>query len=187
MNSPHPSAWSSVVSGVVSAVVAAVLLSVAAFLFQEPIAERLAQIRPTCDQPAGLVQIPVDQIAAEAPVSDATGAAAAAPENALDGYAGSMWRPPSTHPEGTHVAVFAPKTARLQLTVPDGSEVELVCANNGLASSAFAYKNFGKARTVETWSGDNEASAEVTTLVSQPSAQMQQPRCWRAISTRRTW
>jgi hypothetical protein len=156
-----------VLSGAIGGIIAAVVILVASLLFQGRLSNLATRFNPTCEHPAGLVEVRIqadDQ--ADSPTFQVS-----------DGDFGTMWQPqlepsPAKSP---HQAFFEPDpdTRTLDVRVPDNSHVRLVCANNGLANDRTHYQLYGKVRTVEVW-GDNSTKHERTTLGVEPTESMQQ-------------
>src|SRR4029077_8823432 len=104
-------------------------------------------------------------------------------QDAVDGYLGSIWVPPlvsradraSDDDDAKHAPEFLQAKAgrTLTITLPKARNVKLVCVNNGLVNSEAVYEQWGKARTVETWS-DSHQTPTKTTLVSMPDPQWQE-------------
>ncbi len=164
-----------VISGCVAGVAATLAVSGSAVVFQDQIGRYISELHPTCVQPTGLIEIPPETMTATGPAHE-DDEGDKPPSEVLDSYLGSLWVPPLQKESWSrHRAVYSskPEDRTLTLQLPEGVDVQLVCVNNGLAYSATAYRNFGRARTVRTWVGASDDPV-VTTLASQSSDEMQQ-------------
>lgn len=158
------------VGGILSGVVAsAIVILLASTFFADRIAGAALLVNPTCDSPRGLKPIPKDQILTPGgtALAGVPGATSYAPAEALDGYGGTLWIPelaPSTskHP----VPEFAAgEKSRLTIPLKSSHDVRLVCVVNGLANTYNNYENWGRVRTLRTWS-DDDANQQTVVLQS---------------------
>lgn len=160
-----------VVTSVTTGVIAAGVTALLAFVFREPISAYVAEQNPTCDAPTGLVQVQSTDLS----VVGQGDTVDHQPENAVDGYLGSLWVPPR-RPESlqAHQALFFEDEAQntIHVTLPEPTEIALICVNNGVANNREAYENWGRVRTVAVWR-DRSTDADVTTLASLPPDAMQ--------------
>ena len=157
----------SVASGAISGVVAAGLLLGISYLAKDQLSSWTTKFAASCEHPSGLVEVPI--IVDEA--SDSPLAAIS------DGDFGTTWTPrlePKTL-KSPHQAFFMedPSLRTLNVRVPKGSDIKLVCANNGLANDRTHYQMFGKVRTVEVWANDDKHKTR-SSLGVEPTESMQQ-------------
>lgn len=169
--------WGSFTGGIVTAA----LVAAVGIGFSESVAETTGYLNPTCENPRGLKPIPTTDVTAEGPTLEATRDKKPLypAENVLDGYEGSAWMPPIA-PVKDRPTKFSPVFVEgdniLTLTLAgSGRKIELVCVNNALGAGEFRYTNWGKARTVVFWTGDQGAGqGKVTVLQALPLDESQQ-------------
>jgi hypothetical protein len=142
--------------------------------------DQLAQRYPKCSDPRGLTLVGAAELTAwvqgptgtriEAPDDRDQSEEAAedyGPGSTIDGYTGSWWVPPIVRDRRKAITVD-PSASTLVLGFGDGKrhDVRLVCAVNGLANSAWNYRNMGRVRTVEatTDAGDERRVSVLQTL-----------------------
>jgi hypothetical protein len=112
------------------------------------IADRLALLHPSCEDPRGLRLIQERELALAGPsMGDFT------PGSAYDGSTGSLWVPPvrkgrTSRDPGDFDYLVRRSTLELRFRDGDAHDVRLICVVNGLANSSWNYENWGRVRTV---------------------------------------
>lgn len=158
---------SGAVSGVVAGVVATVIIALAVDHYGDRWATQQDYLNPSCAHPKGLRAVPSSSLAASGSTKDDE--KFNRPSKAVDGYAGSVWLPPTKPPaeETSHVLpVFDASTNTLSIKFLDGAhEVRLVCVNNGLGGEEKRFQNFGKVKSLKVWA-DNETSKAITAALT---------------------
>ena len=174
--------WAGFSGSVAGGLLTAALVASAGIALSERVAEASAYLNPTCNSPRGLRPIPTTDVEAQGPtikIDDNGNGKPDYPANrVLDGYEGSAWMPPiasrNDRPiEFRPVFVKGENVLKLKLTGPE-RDIKLICVNNALGASIFAYENWGKARTVVFWVGGQEAGrGRVSVLQALPSSEFQ--------------
>lgn len=156
--------WAGFSGSLAGGVLTAAVVASAGIALSERVAEASAYLNPTCDSPRGLRPIPTTDVEAQGPtikIDDNGNGKPDYPANrVLDGYEGSAWMPPIASKkdrpiEFRPVFVEGENVLTLKLIGPR-RDIKLICVNNALGASIFAYENWGKARTVVFWVGDQE-------------------------------
>jgi len=131
-------------------------------LWAPNIATYVSLFRPSCADPRGLAEVPHGQLTATANSEDDSLYPASA---VLDGRVANIWVPPLLPPAErpawmsarADFGVVDTNGSRLTLKLKKGADadVQLVCVVNGLSNSYANYVNWGRVRTVQTWTGNS--------------------------------
>jgi hypothetical protein len=166
-----------IIDGIPAAIVTAILTTFVLALAAPKIADYVSLFRPTCDNPKGLVEVPAYQIDASGPSEDEEHFSA---KVTLDGSVGNVWvpaaLPPSRRPAGIskRIAVVDPDRSTLTLTLDSARDVQLVCAVNGLANGYSNYINWGRVRSLKSWTDSDSASPVLSVLKSNDQGSFQE-------------
>jgi hypothetical protein len=165
-----PSYFRRLIEAIPTAILTSLLTAFFLALWAPNISTYVALFRPTCADPRGLVEVPHGQITAEAP--------SLSPEDypatkVLDGRVGNIWVPPRLPPDKRPTwmskrkdfGVVDKTQSKLRLKLSRTMDVQLVCVVNGLANSYPNYVNWGRVRTVRTWT-DSDPSKQLSVLKS---------------------
>lgn len=182
-----------VLIGVLGTLVGAPILS----MLTAWVSQYVTYLRPTCTEPVGASLIPTSDlvVSGRSQPDEDTGPETYSPERATDGNPGSLWVPPildvdqrdPDQPVARTLAVFDDDEASRTLTIKfKGDEERLVvavCVTNGLTSEYERYRNWGRIRTVSTWTDSNPARttstlATGTSATFQDAQQVAVPQGW---------
>jgi len=173
--------WAGFCGSLAGGLATAAVVATIGIALSERVAEASAYLNPTCDNPRGLRPIPTTDVEARGPAiridANDNGKPDYPADRVLDGYEGSAWMPPIA-PEEKRAIEFRPvfiegeNILKLKLS---GSkrDIKLVCVNNALGASRFAYENWGKSRTVVFWVGQESDQGKVTVLQALPPDEFQ--------------
>ncbi len=161
-------------SGVASGLVAAVLVTLAsggiadAVAYGKPDCANLIGVRPTTNVQADGRHEPTGP--------NRTDRMTWQPAKAVDGDPNTIWIPPlDAARSSVHgMPTFAADGRTLTLTFDGARDVRLVCVVNGLASTPFTYRNWGRVRTVTAWADDG--ATQTTLLRTMDDAAEQVPQ-----------